>query len=67
MTFVLHTQLGDPGFPVIHMGLRESCGGDSSRLGAVVGKPEKEEAPGFVEKGEYGSAGDRKAKGLVLF
>ena len=68
MTFVLHTQLGDPGFPVIHMGFRESCGGgESSRLGAVVGKPEKEEAPGFVDKGQCGSAGDQKAKGLVLF
>ena len=40
---------------MIHMGLREGCGGgDSSRLGAEVGKPEKEEAPGFVEKGECG-------------
>ena len=68
MTFVLHTLLGDPGFPVIHMGLRESCGGgDPSRLGAVAGNPEKEEAPGFVEKRECGIAGDRKAKGLVLF
>ena len=47
---------------MIHMGLREGCGGgDSSRLGAEVGKPEKEEAPGFVEKGECGT------EDLVLF